>query len=148
MAFNDCGYLQYLEKFSGKTLNLIVTNENGKLVAKAVAEMESPLRANTTIGLLKLALQFGISKKESDLAKDENDFERQKDQDELMLLKTAKVKTDGKNVLIEFEFPSDFAKSFLERKINEVDKEEDTAATKTPNSQVVSTKNANANTVR
>jgi hypothetical protein len=147
LAFNDCGYLQYLEKLSGKTLKLVVTQENGKLVAQAVAEMESPLRANTTTGLLKLALQFGKSKKETDI-NDPKNTNIQNDKDELMLLQKAVVKTDGKKVVIEFEFPSDFAKSFLERKINEVDKEEDTAATKTPNSQVVSTKNANTNTVK
>jgi hypothetical protein len=152
LAFNDCGYLKYLEQLSGKTLNLVVTQENGNLIAKAVAEMESPLRANTTTGLLKLALQFGISNKEGDIEKDQkvknNEFEIQKDQDELMLLKGAKVKSDGKNVVVEFSFPSDVAKSFLERKINEVDKEEDITATKAPNSQILSTKNANANTVK
>ncbi len=147
LAMNDGNYLSLLEKLSGKTLDLIVSQKDGKVTARVEAVMESDLRANSTSAVLGVLLQGGILKKNNDIADKENS-NKQNDIDELMLLQNAKASVEGKKVILKFELPSDAAKAFIDRKLKDA-KPVDTANATPKQSQIVAeTKNANVNIVK
>ena len=94
-AINDSGYLGYLKELSGKDLTLTFSQNDENIVGAVQSEMESERRARSIQSALNVLIGIIKAKKSAENA-DEND------KDDLELLKSASVETDGKKIIIKF----------------------------------------------
>ena len=107
-AVNAAGYLKYLEMLSGKDLELLLMQDSENLTAVVQSEMESDTRARTIQSGLNAMIGYSKSKKT-----DPND------KDDLEILNSASVVTDGKKLIIKFEIKKPLAQEMIKRKLLE-----------------------------
>lgn len=149
-AIDESGYLKYLEKLSGKDLNLLFTQDNEKIIAEVQSEMESDERARSIRSGIVLSILYMQNKKNKEIAektealktadseqkiKLERDIQNAKD--DLALLAGAKVEADGKKIIIRFNIKKDVAHPMIQRKLlaprTTEDKPKSNSAAKTEN---------------
>lgn len=129
-AINDSGYLGYLKDLSGKDLMLTFTQNDEKIVGVVQSEMKDESRARSIESALNLLIGIMKAKKSAENA-DAND------KDDLELLKSATVKTDGKKIIIMFDVDKKIAHPMIERKLlaprTDKDKPKSNSAAQTEN---------------
>lgn len=111
-AINDSGRLKLLEKLTGKDLNVIVSQDNANITALIESELESDTRAVSIKSSLDLAIALAKQSK-SGAEADQND------KDDLLLLESAKIETNGKKVIIKFFAPKELLLPMIQRKLAE-----------------------------
>ena len=109
-AINESGYLQYLEKLSGKDLSLLFKQDEENITAEIESVVESENRAKSIKSTLDLAISLVKMKKTGEDAS-------QNDKDDLELLNGAKIETDGKKLIIKFTVKKDIAQPMIQRKL-------------------------------
>lgn len=109
-ALNDSGYLQYLKNLSGKDINVTVVQDDANFTATVQSEVESAVRATSLKTVLNLAINYYKDKKSGPEA-DEND------KDDLALLNTATVETDGNKLVIKFSISKPEAQALIQKKL-------------------------------
>jgi hypothetical protein len=123
-AIDAAGYLKYLKKFDGKDLDLLLQQDEKGISAVVQSEFENKERANSIKNLLDLAIAYSKTTKT-----DPNDM------DDLELLNSAKIETDGKKIIIKFVVPNPKAQEMIKRKLLEQEQKEKTKEGKTSASQ-------------
>ncbi len=109
MAVNDSGYLKYLANLSGKNISLEIGQDDNFMIGTVISEVESPLRASSLKTAFRLMIAAKVNEK---LTSDKPD-----DKDDIAILNTATVDTDGKKVIIKFAVPKAVAQELIQRKL-------------------------------
>ncbi|HMO82449.1 MAG TPA: hypothetical protein PKD24_16870 [Pyrinomonadaceae bacterium] len=111
-AFNDAGFLQYIDLLTGRDLALEIQQDAENITAVVESEVESETRARS----VKTILDMGIN--EARKRKSRPDAS-QNDKDELVLLENASVEVVGRKVIIRFLGPKAIVHPMIERKLAE-----------------------------
>lgn len=128
-AMDAAGYLQYLEKLSGKDLRILLQQDDKNISAVVESELESAQRATSIKSGLALYIALTKKKKSGDGA-DEGD------KDDLQLLNNANVETNGNKIIIKFVIPNPTAQDLIRRKLLEQKQKEKQKEGKTSASKV------------
>jgi hypothetical protein len=130
-AFNDSNMLQYLTPISGEKLDFSIQQDQTAVAASIQSELKSDTRAQSMVGILKLAIDLVIERKkktietlETELAAgndpDHDKAQRlQNSKDDLELLTNTKVLNDGKLLKISFGVPKEILQQMIQRKLDE-----------------------------
>lgn len=112
LAIDAAGYLQYLNLLSGRDFDLVLQQDTESISAVIQSEMESERRADATRRSFDLALAAAKASKARSKA-DQND------KDDLVLLESAKVESNGKKVILKFVVPKSIVHPMIQRKLAE-----------------------------
>jgi hypothetical protein len=118
-ALNDSGYLQYLSKLNAKELYFNAVQKDGNVSAKVIASVGNEVDARRISSAFGVFISLGISAKQKSIEAEKDSDKKQNAMDELFLLQKASVTSQGNNIILSFDMPSDVAKEFVERKINQ-----------------------------
>lgn len=115
-AIDAAGYLQYLEKLSGKDLELMLQQDDENITAVVESELESKQRAGTLKSGFDLLIFMTKKEKQGDNASIG-------DKDDLQLLNNATVEANGKKIIIKFVIPKPIAQDMIRRNLLEQKKQ-------------------------
>ena len=110
-SVGDSGWLGYLSDVDLKKLDLTLAQNNSQFVAVVVSKANSPERANTVSSLLRKTIQ-------AVLFAHNNGFKKQ-GEDELTLLRAAKITSEGDLVKINFNLAKPIAQKMIDEQLRE-----------------------------
>jgi hypothetical protein len=128
-AFNDSGMLAYLEKLSGKDLNLAISQDKENISGEVRSAVESETRARSFESAFKLILSYQKEKKANKIAqlqaenKPENAEALQAAIDELDLLNKTEIVAEGNQFVVRFKSPKAAMHGLIQRKLDAQAKE-------------------------
>jgi hypothetical protein len=116
LAINDSGYLQYLEQLNGKSGVVIIQQDKDSFSVAINIELENELEAKKIASAYNLLLNVAIMQKK----REANSINGQNRKDELLLLKSIKISTENKFLMLNFSMPQAVKQEMINRKLDEL----------------------------
>ncbi len=143
-SVGDSGWLDYLSRFDVKKLNIVFAQNETQLLAVVDSKLPSPEKANSVATGLNGIIQ-------ATLLAHNNGWKKMKD-DEIILLKAAKITSQGNLLRINFDLEKPVAQKMINFRLKEFqakkqEEKDKTAPQKRPNGGAKST-DGNTNTAK
>lgn len=110
-SVNDAGYFSYLTALSAQNLILVIAQDKENLRINIASEFETEARSKSTRSALELMVSLGKHQKNRDNA-------TESEKDDLLLLESVIVGSEGKKLFIKSVLPKATVKEMIERNLS------------------------------